>query len=212
MAKPLDLRILLVQAGGTDWDREQRLMGSANLPLRADEHDRLEGTLAALPELVGTPLPSVILSSKNESSIQTAALVASSLGGVKTREIEALGDVDLGLWEGVCGEDLEGRCPSTYRQWLEDPGSVTAPKGEAMGAAEARILDVVARAADKTKDEHPTIGVVLRGMAYALFRCWTESLPTGQMWNVLQDGPNEPRMLVIERARFERAKQGAGAG
>lgn len=206
MAKPLDLRILLVQSGGTEWDRDTRLLGSADLPLRTDELERLESLFVGLPGRVGERMPSAILSGPSEGCRQTADLVASSLGGAKTKAVEALDDLNLGLWEGTCGEDLEGRCPSIYKQWAEDPGSVTAPKGEDLASLEARIVEAVAKAADKTKDEHPTLGVVLRGIAYGAFRCWAEALPSPRIWNVLHDGPNEPRMMVIDRARFDSAE------
>ncbi len=205
MPKPLDLRILLVQAGGTDWDRDGRLLGAADLPLRSDELERLEAAFIGLPGRVGERTPASILSGPSEGCKQTADLVASALGSVRTKPLAGLRDLDLGLWEGTCGEDLEGRCPSIFKQWSEDPGSVTAPKGEELASAETRILESIAKAADKTKDEHPTLGVVLRGIAYGAFRCWAEAMPTSRIWNVLQDGPNEPRMMVIDRARFDAA-------
>ncbi len=208
MPKPLDLRILLVQAGGTEWDRDGRLLGAADLPLRTDELERLEASYVALPGRVGERAPAVILSGTSEGSKQTADLVARALGGTKTKSVLGLNDLNLGLWEGTCGEDLMERCPSIYKQWAEDPSSVTAPKGEDVAAAETRIVEAIAKAADKTKEEHPTIGVVLRGIAYGVFRCWAEALPAAEIWNVLQDGPNEPRMMVIDRARFQRAGVG----
>ena len=206
MAKAKELRILLVQAGGTDWDREGRLAGAADLPLSAAERERLLGESALMGGEVGGVRPGVMLCGPDEASRETAALVGNALGGVKVRALPGLADVDLGLWEGVAGEELVGRCPRSYRQWVEDPGSVTAPQGESLSAAEERVLGEIARAADKSREERPVLGVVLRPLAYAVVRCWAEGLPTSRVRNVLGEGPNEPRVLTVERARFDGAK------
>jgi len=114
----------------------------------------------------------------------------------------------VGLWEGRLQEDLEERCPRSYRQWIEDPASVTPPQGEAASEAEDRVLVEIAKIADKVKSERPTVAVVLRPTVYALVRCWVEGLPTRSARNVLTGDPNDPIVVTVARARFDRARAG----
>ncbi len=51
---------------------------------------------------------------------------------MQTREIDDLADVDLGLWEGMRGQDLEEKAPKAYREWRENPLNVQVPEGEPM--------------------------------------------------------------------------------
>lgn len=207
MAKSKALRILLVQAGGTDWDREGRLGGSADLPMSDDERGRLARAFDAAAELAGGGIDLVICS-PDEASRETAALIAKAADDAKVRPLVGLADLDVGLWEGVLGEDLEGRCPRSYKQWQDDPASVTPPQGESASDAEDRVLAQIVKAADKVKAEVPTVAVVLRPTVYALVRCWAEGLPTRSAREVLGGDPNDPVLLTVARARFDRARAG----
>ncbi|MEZ6319371.1 MAG: histidine phosphatase family protein [Phycisphaerales bacterium] len=210
MAKANELRILLVQAGGTDWDREGRLAGVADLPMSADERTRLGGSFGSLPSLLaehGGGSVDVVICGPDEGSRETGDLVARAFDA-KVKPVVKLADLNVGLWEGRLQEDLEERCPRSYRQWIEDPASVTPPQGESAAEAEDRVLAEIAKIADKVKSERPTIAVVLRPTVYALVRCWVEGLPSRSAWNVLAGDPNDPMVVTVARARFDRARAG----
>ena len=206
MPKPTHFRILLVQAGGTEWDRDGRLSGDADLPLSGPERARLEALQPADWTPHGAenrPELDIILTGPDEASQATASLASAAYAGVKVKKVAGLKDLDLGLWEGVLPEDLQDRCPTSFKQWQEDPGSVTAPEGESLTGAVDRVLAEIRKAADRTKRENPAVGVVLRPVAYAAVRCWLEALPTTQMRGVLGEDAAEPRLFEVERARFE---------
>lgn len=204
MLKPKHFRILLVQGGGTDWDRDGRLSGAADLPLSVDERARLEGLSPQQWAPEGRDRPGrvdLLVCGPDEASQATASLASAAYGGVKVRKLDGLRDLDLGLWEGVLPEDLQDRCPTSYRQWVDDPGSVTAPEGEALGAALDRVLGEIRKAGDRIKHEEPVIAVVLRPITHAAVRCWVESLPTSQMRAMAGEGP--VRAYEVDRGRFE---------
>lgn len=183
MSQSGDVKVLLVQTGGTDWDRAGRVAGASDLPLC--EAGRAE-VLAASAELQGTAL-STIFCATDEASVCTARLVADVTGG-KVRELDDLQEMHLGLWEGLRTCDLEDKCPTAYRQWMTDPTVVVVPEGETLDEAEARIIGGLAKALGKAKSNGAGIAVVLRPMALGLVRCWLEGVPTSELWSMLKGG------------------------
>lgn len=168
MSKPSELDILLVRAGATDWDDADRLVGSADLPLSAEGRSELLGVLGALD---GEEFCTV-LTGPDEASRATGELVASR-GKAKTRSIDNLAEVSLGLWEGLLRSDVEDRYPTAYRQWLENPAGVSIPEGEPLLECRERLVNALCKALDKCKaPEGKRIAVVLRPFAMALLVDW----------------------------------------
>jgi len=179
MAKSNLIRLLVLRAGGSSWDREKRIVGATDLPM--DEAGRAEiahevGALRVLGERLST-----VLSAPDEASRATAELLAEATGA-KVKTLPALQDIGMGLWEGVLGSELDARCPSSYRQWLEDPTSVRPPQGEAYPEAEDRILGALARAIEKLRAPEPGVGVVARPLAAGVIRGWLDDSPHAELW------------------------------
>lgn len=184
MAKARDLTVLLVRSCATEWDDCGRLVGSSDLPLCEAGRGRLEQALDAM----GPIDLELVLCSPDEGSVQIAELVAGSTNA-KVRVVENLGDVRLGLWEGLRGNELAERYPTTFRHWQSDPGSVQVPGGESFHEARERIVDGLVRAIEKTRAKNTRIGVVVRPMAWAVLRCWLGSMPSNRVWEALRDAP-----------------------
>ena len=106
------------------------------------------------------------------ASEETARLFAKP-SRARVRPVSDLGNVQLGLWEGLLAEDLEEKCPTLFRQWKDDPASVSAPSGETIGDAEDRIIGALAGAMLRLKPEVEAVGVVLRPEAMAMVGCGT---------------------------------------
>src|SRR5690606_15052333 len=101
MAKPEQINVLLIRSGESEWDRTGRLVGKADLPLCEKAKQEL---VDASSMLDGVDL-SIVLHAADQCSASTAAMFARVVG-CKTREIDDLADMDLGLWEGLRGKDL----------------------------------------------------------------------------------------------------------
>jgi len=163
MGEASAITVLLVRSPETIWDTQGRLCGSTDLPLADEARTRLRERIGSL----GEDRLDVIYCGPDEGSREVADLVARQLGG-KKKVVEGLREVNLGLWEGQRLEDLEHRVPRAFRQWREDPQSVTPPEGEGPGEARARILGEVGRLLDKARHANQRIALVLRPLAHAI--------------------------------------------
>ena len=183
MAKPEQINVMLIRSGASEWDRCGRLVGQADLPICESSRNEVDESSAMLH---GAELR-VILHAADQCSTATASAYA-QVTGAKTKLIEELADVDLGLWEGLRTEELEEKFPKAYREWRDNPANVIVPEGETLAGASVRISRGLAKALDKLRAPDPGVGVVLRPMAYGLVRCWLTGRPISELWEAM-DGP-----------------------
>lgn len=190
MTRPDRYRVLLIRSGATDWDEQEYLPGVADLPLCAEERMRF----TVDPSFVGGVRLSAVISAGDEASTETASLVARAYGA-KTKKCTGLGDVDLGLWQGLRMDELRERAPKVYKQWIDDPMSLAPPEGESLRAARDRLVDHIIRLAEKAgragKGSVPAIAVVLRPIALSLVRSRFLDDPAIAGWCRLQNGPSQ---------------------
>jgi broad specificity phosphatase PhoE len=188
MARVDVYRVLLIRTGATEWDEREHLPGVADLPLC----ESARRGFGVGEETVGRQGLRIVLCADDEASKESAKLV-SRAWGVKTRVVPGLGDVDLGLWQGMRMTEIRTRYPKVHRQWAEDPLSLNPPEGEALREAQSRMLDAFARALEKigknAKTSTPSVGVVLRPIAMGLMRAWLLDDPGVVTWNRLSRGP-----------------------
>jgi broad specificity phosphatase PhoE len=123
--------------------------------------------------------------------------------------VKALSEIDMGLWGGLRGDDLHERFSKAWRQWRDDPASVTPPGGEPAREAEVRIFAAMAKAFEKGNGK--TIGVVLRPIAHALATCWLRREARTEAASRLHD--DEPVVRVsLPRKGLETLTSGLKAG
>lgn len=182
MAKRQTFRVLLVRSGATSWDESGRLQGDNDLPLS----DAGRSAASAVIEGVDASTLSVILTSPDEASRQTAAMLAQRTGA-RVRKIDALTEIDLGLWEGMGEKQLRDRYAKAYGAWSMDPTGVTPPEGETITAAAKRVLPAVLRALDKAGGGPAAL--VLRPVTAGLVRCRLLDEPLANLWKVLENAP-----------------------
>lgn len=182
MAKSDQLTFVLVPAGSTAWEESGRVTGGADLPLCPE--GRAQASKAA--EELSSRSISLVLHASDDASVETAKLIASA-SGCKTRTVEDLAEMSLGLWEGLAAEEFAEKFPTASKQWQDDPASIVPPEGETLSAADERIVASLARALEKTKASG-AIAVVLRPVALGLIRCWLKGLPVSKVWDSGEDG------------------------
>lgn len=206
MAKSNEINVLLLRSGTTEWDKAGRLSGSCDLPL-CEAGCRDAEDLAA--KLASTPL-SVIYCGPDDACVATAEAVA-RVTGSKVKPIADLGEIGLGLWEGLLGSEIEEKYPTAYRQWIEDPASVNAPEGEPMLEAEDRILGAVAKALDKVRDGSGGVALVLRPLALGVVRCWLAGEAVSNLWSMVKGCPSA-EWRVVPRAMLRQVRDESRAG
>ena len=187
MAKSPELQFLFLRSGPTDWDEGGRLQGRTDLPLSASAQASLDdlsrealGALGAGGEL------RVVLAAPDEASTRIAEAIAAE-AGVKVRTIEDLAGLQCGLWEGRLETDLADRSPKAFRQWRQDPSTVSPPEGETAAEAQSRVLGALNRALDKVS--HGAVAVVARPMPLGIIRGVLDGRPLTDLWETIDETP-----------------------
>jgi len=198
-------RLLLIKTGATEWDKGDHLSGVADLPLC----ETGRACFSVSRDSVGDVDLRVVLCGEDQASEQSAALAAEAMGS-KVRVCPRLGDVDLGLWQGLRMTEIRERSPRVYKQWVDDPMALTPPEGENLREARDRLMDELARGLERagkaTKKSRPAVAVVLRPMAMALVRARLLDDPSLANWSRIRQGPDfEWHMVPAERLGALRA-------
>jgi uncharacterized phosphatase len=116
------MTLAFIRHGQTDWNRDDRLQGSSDIPLnetgRAQARD-------AVAKLSGTEWE-VIVSSPLSRARETAAIIADGLGIELGRSYDELIERDYGEAEGATEEEIQERWPDRQYPGLESLDSVVA--------------------------------------------------------------------------------------
>ena len=174
------VQIVLIRPGSTDYDVQERILGSLDIPLNeqglaeaAETADQLrDKALAAIYSPVSQP------------SLQTAEIIAKTLE-IKLKKINRLENFHAGLWEGMLFEEVHHKQPKVYRQWQEQPENVCPPDGEMLGEADDRMRTAVMKLLKRHKED--AIGLVLPEPLLSLARRFLTHEPLGDLWKAAVD-------------------------
>ena len=129
--------LLLARHGETDWNREKRWQGHADLPLSG--HGRKQA-LDLAERLASCPLAAVYSSDLRRAS-ETASVIAEARG-LSVTTMRALREVDVGSWTGLSRSEVKERFPEAYASWRRD-----APHpwegGESYAEMGARVIETL---------------------------------------------------------------------
>ena len=123
----------VVRPGETEFDQQERVQGTLDLPLSERGEQQVGEIVAALQNREIRH----IYTSPHDPALSTAQMVGAALG-IGVKEIDDLANVDHGLWQGLCIDDIRRKHPKVFRQWNESPESVCPPGGETCREAFAR--------------------------------------------------------------------------
>jgi alpha-ribazole phosphatase len=87
---------------------------------------------------------SAIYSSDLERSRRTAEIIARGRG-LRVRQYKHLREINAGLWEGLCDEEVKERYPREYAERERDPIGFRFPGGESYRDLQKEILPVFLR-------------------------------------------------------------------
>jgi broad specificity phosphatase PhoE len=128
------LQIIVIRPGATDYVDQGRIQGTLDVPL--NEHGKTE--VARLTKELADRSISAVYCSMCQSAQATAAAIAEELD-VKLKPLRGMQNLNHGLWQGMCIDEVKRRQPTVYRQWQDQPESVRPPQGETLGEADERI-------------------------------------------------------------------------
>ena len=117
--------VAIIRPGPTDYDEQDRIQGSLDLPLSELGESQVK---QIVDQLRGLEIEQ-IYTSPTDPAQSTARRLGDALG-VPVKEIEGLENVDHGLWQGLCVDEIKRKQPKVFKQWQESPRSVCPPRGE----------------------------------------------------------------------------------
>jgi probable phosphoglycerate mutase len=150
-------RVMLIQAGPTPWDEEQRVSGNHTLPLTDAARTRIAQLVETLPQA-----DSVYRPSENEACEEVAQMIAKKFS-LRLRDNADLDAWNLGLWQGLRHDDVKQRYPTVYQQWDDAPETVVPPEGEAFADAVERLRGAARKIVRRNRGN--TVALALRPTA-----------------------------------------------
>jgi broad specificity phosphatase PhoE len=208
MAKTANYRVLLLRTGATDWDLNDRVQGSTDLPLSETGGAEAAAAVAKL----GRPPLTAVYCAPDEASVSTAEMLAAA-AGVKAVPTPDFAEMAFGLWEGILKAELEDRFCRAGRLLSEDPTCVTPPEGECLGDYAERLFAALKKVLAKGRGRRagtaasrgaliapPGVGIVLRPVGDAVLRCAMAGLSGAEIPAMLRDKPGPRRDVPVSAA------------
>jgi len=159
--------IVLVRHGETDWNRDRRFQGHADIPLNAAGLDQVR----ELGERLAGESFSIVYTSPLRRASESAELLAARLG-VEVRPSPALKEVDVGAWSGLTVHEVEDRFPERFARWVEwrSAGWSDGETYEQLGRRVVRGLREIAEKHEGERVLAVTHGGPIRSAAAAALR------------------------------------------
>jgi len=102
-----------------------------------DNKGRLEAERLA-ERLSAKPI-AVVYSSPLRRALSTAKLLAAA-HSLDVQVMQDLGEMHLGVWEGMHVRDVRAGFPELWRQWMNDPTGIQMPGGERLDEVQVRAV------------------------------------------------------------------------
>ncbi len=138
--------VILVRPGHTDFDEQCRIQGLLDLPLNERGHEYVE----SLVDQFDGQAVDVILTDPGEPARTTAERLGDALD-VSVKDVPALRNLDLGLWQGLLLDEVRRKYPKLLKQWSEHPETICPPQGEPVCEAMSRIAQALKKPLRKYK-------------------------------------------------------------
>ncbi len=173
-------RFWLARHGETDWNREGRFQGQADLPLNAIGLKQARRLAALLAE---ADLQALYCSDL-QRALQTASIIGARLGLAPIQDCR-LREMRLGEWEGMLKEQIIAVDPQLWERRELDPLHVKPPGGENL----LELAERVWPAADQIARQYPGRQVLLvaHGVSLACLICRARSLPLERAFQMIPD-------------------------
>lgn len=169
------LRMVLIRPGSTDYDVQQRIQGSLDIPL----NEQGTSEVVAMVERLRDKGMEIVYSPTSQPARETAEILAKALG-IKSKKLDRLQNFNQGLWQGMLIEDVRHKQPKVYRQWQEQPENVCPPEGEMLSEADDRVRTAVTKLLKRHKEG--VIGLVVPEPLRSLARRFINHEGLGDLW------------------------------
>ncbi|MFC1846319.1 histidine phosphatase family protein [Chloroflexota bacterium] len=172
--------IILVRHGRTEWNREERFRGRADLDL---DEVGVKQAEAAAGRVADWPI-SVVYSSPLRRAMNTAQALAGKLD-LEVTPLPGIIDIDFGKWQGLSMEEAAADNAALFQKWLTSPHEVRFPGGESLEIVRDRIDSAVAELKQRHSDQ--TIVLVSHRVVCQAMVLYFLELDNSHFWQIKQD-------------------------
>lgn len=184
--------LLFVRHGYSEGNKGHQFSGQKDFPL--DEAGRRQA-LELADYLRRAYRIDAIYASDLSRAIDTVRPIADALS-LPVQLMQALREVDVGLWEGVLREEVARQYPESYAIYLNTPGLVQFDGGESFADLRERALAAVQEIV--SMNEGKTVVIATHGGVIRALRTLWEGIPLAQMGRI----PHVPNASVTA-VRYE---------
>lgn len=128
------MQLITIRHGQTDWNREYRVQGQADLSLNESGKAQAYAIAQALKD---TPVEA-IYSSPLCRAFETAQAV-NEFHNIEITTMKGLQEMDVGITDGLYYPDLETKYPEFFKTWTLDAASARFPEGESLPELQDRV-------------------------------------------------------------------------
>lgn len=173
----MELRLLAIRHGATDWSRERRFAGSRDIPLSPEGRRQCAALAQALAP---TPL-AIVYASPLARARESAQPIATAQGIDVTIESD-FREMCFGDWEGLTRDEVARRFPEDYEVWRTAPERFARPGGETLAAVAERVM----RGLGELRATHggETVVLVSHGVVTRLLVLAALGLGPERLWSV----------------------------
>jgi broad specificity phosphatase PhoE len=183
------LQIVLVRPGSTDYDVQERIQGTLDIPLNEQGIAEVAQTI----EQIRDKGIETVYSPVSQPSLQTAQAMAKALR-IKLKKLDRLQSLNMGLWQGMLVEDVRRKQPRVYRQWQEQPEMICPPEGEMLSDADERVCATLTKLLKRRHEG--VIALVVPEPLLSLARRFLTHGELGDLWKA-PNGHGRFEVLVV---------------
>jgi broad specificity phosphatase PhoE len=188
--------LVVIRSGATDYDLQGRIRGTLDIPLCEQgiaEAGRVAAALAADAER--RPI-TALYAAPAACAEETARIIGRAIGQ-QPRRAPDLGNLDQGLWQGMLVDDIRRKQPRLYRQWQDNPWSVSPPEGELLEEACGRVENTLVKLLKRHAGSR--IALVVPPPLDQIVRWLVAAQSIGDLWScATTEGPMEEFPLTAQ--------------
>jgi alpha-ribazole phosphatase len=173
----MELRLLAVRHGATDWSRERRFAGSRDIALSPEGRRQCE----ALGQTLG-PLPIAALYASPLGRARESAEAIARARGIQVIVEPDFREMCFGDWEGLTRDEVGRRFPEDSAVWRTAPERLARPGGETLAAVAGRVSRGLGELRSRHRGE--TVALVSHGVVIRLIVLEALGLGPERLWSV----------------------------
>ena len=174
-------RLFLVRHGDTvDEETRKIYKGTLDIPLSEKGRSRIEKAGAFLSQFRLDHIYTSFLS----RCVESGSIIAGP-HNLTVKPLKDLDEVHFGLWEGMSFDEISGKYPEHFRDWLADPEAHSPPEGESLRNAAERINPAVKKIIAGHRGQN--VAVVAHAGVLRIILCSMLGLKLGVLFRLGQD-------------------------